>query len=46
MAGTPAEGVDAHVIQPFYTGMLARASGMTLSLTTEGDRVTLIAEKA
>ena len=46
LAGTPAEGVDAHVIQPFYTGMLARASGMKLTLAAEGDRVTLTAEEA
>ena len=46
LAGTPAEGVDAHVIQPFYTGMLARASGMKLILAAEGDRVTLTAEEA
>ncbi len=46
LAGTPAEGVDAHVIQPFYTGMLARASGMKVRLAAEGDRVTLTAEEA
>lgn len=46
LAGTPVEGVDAHVIQPFYTGMLARASGMKLRLAVEGDRVTLTAEEA
>jgi histidine phosphotransferase ChpT len=46
LAGSPLEGVDAHVIQPFYTGMLARASGMKLLLALEGDRVTLTAEEA
>jgi histidine phosphotransferase ChpT len=38
LAGTPENGtVDAHGIQPFYAGMVARASGMgvTLSLNEE-----------
>jgi len=31
--------VDAHAIQPFYTGLLARACGLAVVLTTEGDTV-------
>jgi histidine phosphotransferase ChpT len=46
LAGTPAETVDAHVIQPFYAGMLARASGMKLAIAAEGDRVALTAQEA
>ena len=33
--------VDAHAIQPFYTGLLARACGMGVSLSVEGDTVTV-----
>lgn len=32
-------GVDAHAIQPFYTGLLARACGLTVELTAEGDEI-------
>ena len=42
LAGTPESGtVDAHAIQPFYTGMVARAAGMSVSLKLEGDTVTI-----
>jgi histidine phosphotransferase ChpT len=33
--------VDAHAIQPFYTGLLAKACGLTVGLTIEGDMVTV-----
>lgn len=33
--------VDAHAIQPFYTGLLARACGLTVGLTADGDTVTV-----
>jgi histidine phosphotransferase ChpT len=33
--------VDAHAIQPFYTGLLARACGLGVSLSVEGDTVTV-----
>jgi len=47
LAGEPESGVvDAHGIQPFYTGMIARASNMTVDLTIEGDAVTIIAKDA
>lgn len=37
IAGSPEEGVDARGIQPFYTGLLARMSGMELALNlTDG----------
>lgn len=37
LAGTPEEGVDARGIQPFYTGILARMTGMDLKLGLEGE---------
>jgi histidine phosphotransferase ChpT len=33
--------VDAHAIQPFYTGLLARACGLAVTLAAEGDTVTV-----
>jgi len=33
LAGNPAEGVDARGIQPFYTGVLARMTGMELAIS-------------
>lgn len=37
IAGTPEEGVDARGIQPFYTGLLARLSGLDLKIALEDD---------
>lgn len=37
------EGLDAHRIQPFYAGLLAKACGMTASIALEGDTVVLSA---
>lgn len=33
------DGVDAHRIQPFYTGLLARACGLTVNIKAEADAV-------
>ena len=33
----PENPVDAHAIQPFYTGLLARACGLTVTLAPEGE---------
>lgn len=33
--------VDAHAIQPFYTGLLARACGLAVGLSASGDTVTV-----
>ncbi len=33
------EAVDAHKIQPFYTGLLARACGLNVSMAMAGDAV-------
>lgn len=38
--------IDAHAIQPYYTGLIAKAAGMTISLVLEGDDVTITALKA
>jgi histidine phosphotransferase ChpT len=40
LAGGPEGGmVDAHAIQPFYTGLLARHCNLTVTLAAEGDAV-------
>ena len=40
LAGQPAgEAIDAHAIQPFYTGLLARSCGLTVTLAAEGDAI-------
>jgi histidine phosphotransferase ChpT len=33
--------VDAHAIQPFYTGLLAKACGLSVTLAVEGDAITV-----
>ncbi len=38
-----AEGVDAHKIQPFYAGLLAKDCNLTLIMTAEGETVTVSA---
>ena len=41
LAGAPESGtVDAHGIQAFYAGMIARAAGMQVTMSIEGDEVT------
>jgi histidine phosphotransferase ChpT len=40
LAGNSEHGtIDAHAIQPFYTGLLAKACGVGVNLTPEGDGV-------
>lgn len=47
IAGAPEDGrVDAHVIQPFYTGLVARASGMNVSLSVADDSALIEARPA
>jgi histidine phosphotransferase ChpT len=43
LAGSPAQAVDAHTIQPLYTGILARDCGLRVSAALEGDAVVLVA---
>lgn len=40
---TGGHAVDAHGIQPFYTGLLARNCGLTVSVAPEGDTIVLAA---
>jgi histidine phosphotransferase ChpT len=35
--------IDAQAIQPFYTGLLARACGLAVTLQPEGDEIVIIA---
>lgn len=40
--GTPENGtVDAHAIQPYYAGLIARAANLDVTLTRDGDVVTI-----
>ena len=43
LSGSPAQPVDAHAIQPLYTGILARDCGLTVSAATEGEAVVVTA---
>jgi len=43
LAGSPAHPVDAHAIQPVYTGILARDCGLKVSAAVEGDAVVVAA---
>jgi histidine phosphotransferase ChpT len=36
--------IDAHSIQPYYTGLLARTSGLTVSMVAEGEAVVIVAQ--
>jgi histidine phosphotransferase ChpT len=39
LAAQTLDGVDAHKIQPFYTALLAKACGLSVTIATEGDHV-------
>jgi len=44
LEGTSESGsVDAHAIQPFYAGMLARACGLKVEVKAEGDAIVVLA---
>jgi histidine phosphotransferase ChpT len=44
IAGQSESGaVDAHAVQPFYAGLLARNCGLTVSLQADGDSVVVAA---
>ena len=43
VAGETDNPVDAHAIQPFYTGLLARACQMSVTLAPEGESIVLTA---
>ena len=44
LAGEIGEALDAHRIQPFYAGLLARDCGVKTSLALEGDAVVVTAQ--
>ena len=46
LSGAPANGhaVDAHAIQPFYAGMLARNCGLAVNFALEGEAVVVTAQ--
>jgi histidine phosphotransferase ChpT len=44
LGGETGEGLDAHRIQPFYTGLLARACGVAAAVTMEGETVVVSAQ--
>ncbi len=43
LSGSPSQPVDAHAIQPLYTGILARDCGLTVSAVGEGETVVVTA---
>jgi len=43
VAGQAENPIDAHAIQPFYTGLLARACGLKVALAPEGETIVLSA---
>jgi histidine phosphotransferase ChpT len=43
ISGAPGHAVDAHAIQPVYTGILAKDCGLTLTAAPEGETVVVIA---
>ncbi|HLW90238.1 MAG TPA: histidine phosphotransferase family protein [Roseiarcus sp.] len=46
IAGQPESGaVDGHSIQPFFTGLVARACGMAVAVSSSVDQVTLQAKR-
>jgi len=46
LAGSSEGAIDAHGIQPFYTGMLARACGLAAEVAAENDTVLVTARPA
>jgi len=44
LGGETGEGLDAHRIQPFYAGLLARACGAKATVTMEGETVVVSAQ--
>lgn len=46
LAGTPEQTLDAHHIQPFYAGMIARAAGFAVTIAQEGAAIVLTAKPA
>jgi histidine phosphotransferase ChpT len=43
LAADSVQAVDAHAVQPFYTGLLARNCGLVVAMASEGDAVVISA---
>jgi histidine phosphotransferase ChpT len=43
---SPSGGVDAHAIQPYYTGLIAQAAGMEISVAIDAETVRFDAKNA
>ena len=41
--GSTGDTIDAHAIQPYYTGLLARACGLTATIAAEGETIVVAA---
>jgi histidine phosphotransferase ChpT len=41
--GSTDQTIDAHAIQPYYTGLLARACGLTATIVAEGETIVVAA---
>jgi histidine phosphotransferase ChpT len=46
LAGDLGDHVDAHAIQPYYAGALARAAGLAIEISKDGDTVIFEAKAA
>ncbi len=46
LAGDLGEHVDAHAIQPYYAGALARAAGLAIEISKDADTVIFVAKAA
>ena len=44
VSGEPPAQIDAHAIQPFFAGLLARSCGLTVALAPAGDDIVLTAQ--
>lgn len=45
LAGQPQDGaVDAHAVQPYYTGLLARSCGLSVTAASEGGEIIVAAQ--
>ena len=41
--GSAGETIDAHAIQPYYTGLLARSCGLNVTMAADGDAIVVTA---
>jgi histidine phosphotransferase ChpT len=41
--GSEGQTIDAHAVQPYYTGLLARSCGLEVTMETEGESITVSA---